>query len=93
MFIELDVMVWRIFLSVCIVYKNKEIGEFVVNNLLELEFEDLVIYVFILNMYVVNKNLIYRDEVRKMMNERGVKKEFGFSWIEVKNLIYFFFCW
>lgn len=89
--IEPDAMVWRTLLSACIVHKNKEIGEFAANNLLELEPEDSATYVLTSNMYAVNKNLTHRDEARKMMNERGVKKEPGLSWIEVKNSIHSFF--
>ncbi|KAK9665988.1 hypothetical protein RND81_14G151500 [Saponaria officinalis] len=86
-----DATVWRTLLSACIVHKNKEIGEFAARHLLELEPDDSATYVLISNMYGVNKNWISRDDSRKTMKERGVKKEPGRSWIEVKNSIHAFY--
>ncbi|XP_074285746.1 pentatricopeptide repeat-containing protein At4g13650-like [Silene latifolia] len=86
-----DATVWRTLLSACIVHKNKEIGEHAAHNLLELEPNDSATYVLISNMHDVNKNWTSRDESRKMMKERGVTKEPGRSWIEVKNSVHAFY--
>ncbi|KAL9225614.1 hypothetical protein vseg_001517 [Gypsophila vaccaria] len=86
-----DATIWRTLLSACIVHKNKEIGEFAAHHLLELEPDDSATYVLMSNMYGVNKNWTSRDDSRKMMKERGVKKEPGRSWIEVKNSIHAFY--
>ncbi|KAF5930094.1 hypothetical protein HYC85_030967 [Camellia sinensis] len=89
--IEPDAMVWRTLLSACTVHKNMEIGEFAACHLLELEPEDSATYVLLSNMYAVTGKWDCKDQTRQMMKDRGVKKEPGRSWIEVKNLIHAFF--
>ncbi|KAM7500227.1 hypothetical protein LguiA_024641 [Lonicera macranthoides] len=89
--IEPDAMVWRTLLSACTVHKNTEIGELAASRLLELEPEDSATYVLLSNMYAVSGKWDYRDRARQLMKERGVKKEPGRSWIEVKNSIHAFF--
>lgn len=89
--IEPDAMIWRTLLSACTLRKNMEIGEFAANHLLELEPEDSATYVLPSNMYAVAGKWDQRDQTRHMMKDRGVKKEPGYSWIEVKNSIHSFF--
>ncbi|XP_021732809.1 pentatricopeptide repeat-containing protein At4g13650-like [Chenopodium quinoa] len=86
-----DAMIWRTVLRACIVHKNKEIGEFAARHLLELEPKDSATYALMSNMYTVTRNWTCMDESRKMMKERGVKKEPGRSWIEVNNAIHAFY--
>ncbi|KNA24094.1 hypothetical protein SOVF_018980 [Spinacia oleracea] len=88
---EPDARIWRSLLSACIVHKNKEIGEFAAGHLLELEPNDSATYALMSNMYAVTKNFSCMNESRKLMKERGVKKEPGRSWIEVKNTIHAFY--
>ncbi|KAF2288233.1 hypothetical protein GH714_005194 [Hevea brasiliensis] len=89
--IEPDAMVWRTLLSACIVHKNTAIGEFAALHLMELEPEDSATYVLLSNMYAVAGNWDCRDQTRQMMKDKGVKKEPGRSWIEVKNSVHAFF--
>lgn len=89
--IEPDAMIWRTLLSACTVHKNTEIGEFAANNLLELEPKDSATYVLMSNMYAVTGKWECRDRARQLMRDRGVKKEPGRSWIEVKNSFHAFF--
>ncbi|KAJ8438750.1 hypothetical protein Cgig2_020305 [Carnegiea gigantea] len=86
-----DALIWRTLLSACTVHRNREIGEFAAQHLLELEPEDSATYVLISNMHAAVRNLTSRDKARKMMKDRGVKKEPGRSWIEVKNSIHAFY--
>ncbi|KAI5316361.1 hypothetical protein L3X38_036068 [Prunus dulcis] len=86
-----DAMIWRTLLSACITHKNTEIGEFAAHHLLELEPEDSAAYVLLSNMYAVAGMWGCRDQTRQLMKERGVKKEPGRSWIEVKNSVHAFF--
>ncbi|KAL5547146.1 hypothetical protein UlMin_006833 [Ulmus minor] len=86
-----DAMVWRTLLSVCTIHKNREIGEFAAHHLVELEPEDSATYVLLSNMYAVTGKWDLRDQTRKLMRERGVKKEPGRSWIEVNNSFHAFF--
>ncbi|KAK1627588.1 hypothetical protein QYE76_001903 [Lolium multiflorum] len=89
--ISADAMVWRTLLSACRVHKNIEIGELAAKCLLELEPHDSASYVLLSNAYAVTGKWAYRDQIRKVMKERGVRKEPGRSWIEVKNLVHAFF--
>lgn len=89
--IEPDAMAWRTLLSACTAHKNIEIGEFAARHLLELEPEDSATYVLLSNMYAVSGKWDYRDHTRQLMKNRGVKKEPGRSWIEVKNSVHAFF--
>ncbi|XP_068634096.1 pentatricopeptide repeat-containing protein At4g13650 [Aristolochia californica] len=86
-----DAMVWRTLLSACTVHRNMEIGELAASHLLELEPKDSASYVLLSNIYAVAKKWVLRDKVRQMMKDRGVKKEPGRSWIEVKNSVHAFF--
>ncbi|XP_075517741.1 pentatricopeptide repeat-containing protein At4g13650 isoform X1 [Primulina tabacum] len=89
--IQQDAMVWRTLLSACTVHKNTEIGEVAAKHLLELEPEDSASHVLTSNMYAVTGKWEYRDRARQFMKERGVKKEPGRSWVEVKNIFHAFF--
>lgn len=89
--IEPDAMVWRTLLSACTVHKNMEIGEQAANHLLRLEPNDSATYVLLSNMYAASGKWTYRNCARKLMKDRGVKKEPGRSWIEVKNSFHAFF--
>ncbi|KAG7027120.1 Pentatricopeptide repeat-containing protein [Cucurbita argyrosperma subsp. argyrosperma] len=86
-----DAMIWRTLLSACVIHKNMEIGECAARHLLELEPEDSATYVLLSNIYAVSRKWIHRDWSRKLMKDRGVKKEPGRSWIEVKNAVHAFY--
>ncbi|PON39996.1 DYW domain containing protein [Parasponia andersonii] len=89
--IKPDAIIWRTLLSSCTVHKNAEIGELAAYHLLELEPEDSATYVLLSNLYAVARKWDCRDQTRKLMRERGVKKEPGRSWIEVNNSFHAFF--
>ncbi|KAH7571719.1 hypothetical protein JRO89_XS04G0125300 [Xanthoceras sorbifolium] len=89
--IEPDAMIWRTLLSACRVHKNMEMGEFAAHHLLELEPDDSAAYVLLSNIYAVAGKWDSRDQIRQLMKDRGVKKEPGQSWIEVKNSVHAFF--
>lgn len=86
-----DAMIWRMLLSACRVHKNMKIGEIAASHLLELEPEDSATYVLLSNIYAVAGKWESRDRVRQMMKDRGVKKEPGRSWIEIKNKFHAFY--
>ncbi|KAH7571721.1 hypothetical protein JRO89_XS04G0125500 [Xanthoceras sorbifolium] len=68
-----------------------EIGELFAHHLLELEPDDSAAYVLLSNIYAVAGKWDSRDQIRQLMKDRGVKKEPGQSWIEVKNSVHAFF--
>ncbi|XP_048634856.1 pentatricopeptide repeat-containing protein At4g33170-like [Brassica napus] len=52
--------------------------------------EDSAAYVLLSNMFAESGDWQERAKVRKLMEERKVKKEAGYSWMEVKNKTYVF---
>lgn len=86
-----DAMAWRTLLGACRVHRNVEVGEQAARRLLELDPEDAAAYVLLSNIYSAARRWDCRDRVRKMMKERGVKKEPGRSWIEAGNCMHAFF--
>lgn len=89
--IEPDAMVWRTLLSACRMHKNMKIGEIAAHYLLNLEPDDSATYVLLSNIYALEGKWKLRDQIRQLMKDRGVKKEPGQSWIEIKNSIHAFF--
>lgn len=90
MLMEVDVAVWGVLFFGCKMYCNVVLGEKVVKKFLEFDFGDSGIYVLLDKMYgEVN---MWEDvkKARRMMNERGVEKILGFSFIKV-NGVYFEF--
>uniref|UniRef100_A0A0D9WH36 DYW domain-containing protein n=1 Tax=Leersia perrieri TaxID=77586 RepID=A0A0D9WH36_9ORYZ len=83
-------MVWRTLLSACKVHKNVELGKFAADKLLSLEPHDSATYVLLSNIYAAAGKWKERDEVRKLMDSRKVKKEAGRSWIQIKNKVHSF---
>jgi len=82
--------VWRTLLGAARVHRNVELGELAAEKLISLQPEDSAAYVLLSNMYAAAGNWQERANVRKLMDKRKVKKEPGYSWIEVKNKTYSF---
>ncbi|XP_021279350.1 pentatricopeptide repeat-containing protein At2g27610 [Herrania umbratica] len=77
--------VWRTLLSACRVHHNLELGKLAAEQLISLQPQDSAAYVLLSNIYAATGNWEERTKVRKLMERRKVKKEPGYSWIEVKN--------
>eukprot|EP01018_Ginkgo_biloba_P030859 Gb_11981 [translate_table: standard] len=85
-----DSVVWRALLSACTIHGNMEIGKRVAQCILELEPRDHASSVMLSNIYAAAGRWDEVASVRKLMRDRGVKKEAGCSWIEVKNQVHSF---
>ncbi|KAK0602191.1 hypothetical protein LWI29_031212 [Acer saccharum] len=81
---------WRTILAACRVHRNLDLGIQAGEKLISLQPQDSAAYVLLSNMYAAAGHWQERAEVRKLMDERNVKKEAGYSWIEVKNKTYSF---
>ncbi|KAK9122755.1 hypothetical protein Sjap_012357 [Stephania japonica] len=77
--------VWRTLLGACRVHLNVELGKLAGEKLISLEPQDSAAYVLLSNIYSATGKWEEKAKVRKLMDERKVKKEVGYSWIEVKN--------
>ncbi|GMG98457.1 hypothetical protein Nepgr_000297 [Nepenthes gracilis] len=82
--------VWRTLLGACRVHRNVQMGKLAAEKLISLQPLDSAAYVLLSNIYAASGNWQERDKVRKLMDERKVKKEAGYSWIEIKNKTYSF---
>lgn len=82
--------VWRTLLAACRVHRNIKLGKLAAEKLISLEPNDSAAYVLLSNLYAAAGKWQERAKVRKLMDARKVKKEIGYSWIEVKNKIYSF---
>ncbi|KAF7815553.1 pentatricopeptide repeat-containing protein [Senna tora] len=82
--------VWRTLLAGCRVHRNIELGKLAAEKLILLQPQHSAAYVLLSNMYAAAGKWQERANVRKLMEKQRVKKEAGYSWIEVKNKTYSF---
>ncbi|KAM7274632.1 hypothetical protein ACFE04_016498 [Oxalis oulophora] len=85
-----DATVWRTMLSACHVHRNVKLGEISADKLISLQPDDSAAYVLLSNIYAATGNWQEKNKVRSLMNERNIKKEPAYSWIEVKNTTHSF---
>ncbi|KAJ7949676.1 putative Pentatricopeptide repeat-containing protein [Quillaja saponaria] len=85
-----DPVMWRALLSACRVHKDPVMGKHIADRVIELEPQASSSYVLLYNIYTDAGIEVPAIEVRKMMQDRGVKKEPGISWIEVGNKVHSF---
>lgn len=82
--------VWRTLLAASCIHRNLEVGKLAADKLISLQPQNPASYVLLTNMYASVGNWKERAKVRKLMEEKKVKKVAGYSWIEVKNKTYTF---
>eukprot|EP01018_Ginkgo_biloba_P010548 Gb_15394 [translate_table: standard] len=82
--------VWGALLSSCRIHGNIELAKRAAECLFELEPHDSGTYILLSNIYATAGRWEDAAKVRKMMKERGVRKNPGCSWIEVKNRVHAF---
>lgn len=87
---KVDAGVWGALLNGCKIHRNVELGELALEKLIELEPNDAGNYVHLSNIYAQAGKWEGAARVRKLMTERGLKKEVACSWIEVKNKVHAF---
>ncbi|XP_020570754.1 pentatricopeptide repeat-containing protein At3g13880 isoform X2 [Phalaenopsis equestris] len=85
-----DPIVWRSLLSSCRIHHDTERGKHVAERIMELDPYASATYVILYNMYLDSGRRSMALRTRKLMKERGVKKEPGLSWIEVGGSIHSF---
>ncbi|GLJ20600.1 hypothetical protein SUGI_0375140 [Cryptomeria japonica] len=83
-------LVWSSLLGGCRIHGNIKLGEHAAEKILELKPEDASAYVLLSNIYAAGGRWDDVAKMRKLMKERGVVKEPGLSWIEVRNKVHTF---
>ncbi|KAH0893519.1 hypothetical protein HID58_055948 [Brassica napus] len=87
---EPTAQIWEALLSGCRVYGNMELGIIAAEKLFELIPEHDGTYMLLSNMYAATGKWEEAARVRKLMRDRGVKKELACSWIEVETQVHKF---
>ncbi|KAF6168457.1 hypothetical protein GIB67_005009 [Kingdonia uniflora] len=81
---------YRALLGGCKLQRDAETGEYVATRLLVLEPFDSAAYVLLSNIYASANQWDKVNETTKMMKSRSIKKDPGYSWIDVKSKVHLF---
>ncbi|KAK7351313.1 hypothetical protein VNO77_10663 [Canavalia gladiata] len=87
---EASSSMYRTLLNACRVQGDKETGKRVAEKLFTLEPSDSAAYVLLSNIYAAANQWENVVSARKMMKRVKVKKDPGFSWVDVKNKVHLF---
>ncbi|PON42950.1 DYW domain containing protein [Trema orientale] len=82
--------IWEALLAGCRTHGNMDLGIEAAERLFELRPQHDGTYILLSNMYAHVGQWDNVAKVRKLMRERGIKKEPGCSWIEVENNVHVF---
>ncbi|KAL3838192.1 hypothetical protein ACJIZ3_022783 [Penstemon smallii] len=85
-----NAIVWGALLGGCRLHKDTQLAEHVLKNLIGLEPYNSGNYVLLSNIYSANKKWDESEKIRSIMNEKGIKKVRGYSWIEVDGIVHEF---
>ncbi|ONI20969.1 hypothetical protein PRUPE_2G043400 [Prunus persica] len=88
--IDHGMCLWRILLSACRNYHNYELGAYVGEKLMELGSQESSAYVLLSSIFTALGRSKDVERVRSLMKLRGVSKEPGCSWIELKSQVHVF---
>ncbi|XVF54982.1 hypothetical protein PTKIN_Ptkin05aG0224300 [Pterospermum kingtungense] len=87
---EANTIVWGALLGGCRVHKDTQLAEYVLKKLIELEPWNSGNYVLLSNIYSASHKWDDAAKIRSIMNERGIQKVGGYSWIEVNGVVHEF---
>lgn len=82
---EPNAIIWRTILGACRIHCNVELGRRANEQLLKLRRDESGDYVLLSNIYASSGEWCGVEDVRKLMEERGVKKAQGFSLVDEEN--------
>eukprot|EP01018_Ginkgo_biloba_P024556 Gb_08560 [translate_table: standard] len=88
---EPNASIWGALLGACRIHVNMELGKLAAERLFQLDPQNSGNYVVLANIYAAGGRWGDALKVRKMMKDKGIKKEPGCSWIEVKKRVHAFF--
>ena len=88
--VEANAGTWGALLGACRTYGNVELGELAAKEVMKLEPADASPYVLLSNIYAAAGQWDQVSFIRHIMQERGIHKDPGVSWIEIGNKVHRF---
>ncbi|GAB4848348.1 Pentatricopeptide repeat-containing protein At2g22070, partial [Ancistrocladus abbreviatus] len=88
--IEPDVIAWGSLLASCEVHKNPELAKFAAERLLLIEPNNSGALSILANVYSACGKREEAAKIRKSMKHKGVKKDQGFSWLQIRSEVHVF---
>ena len=88
--IEPDATIWGALLCGCRIYPDVKLAEKVAEHVFELEPENTGYYVLLANIYAEAEKWEEVKRLRERIGRRGLKKNPGCSWIEIKGKVHIF---
>ncbi|KAG9439551.1 hypothetical protein H6P81_019716 [Aristolochia fimbriata] len=82
-----DPIVWEVLLGACKIHFNVDLAKKAAEKLFLLDPQNSAPYVLLSNLYAALGRWRDVSDVRKLMSDRGVVKDRGYSWIEFKNRV------
>ncbi|KAG8474205.1 hypothetical protein CXB51_033892 [Gossypium anomalum] len=80
-----SVSLWVALLSACSDHENVELGKFAAQKALELDPQNVGVYVKLSNLYARLRMWDEIGQLRETIKQRGLKKDTAFSWVEVSG--------
>ncbi|KAM7265930.1 hypothetical protein ACFE04_003613 [Oxalis oulophora] len=87
---EPNKVVWRCLLSGCKTYRDLDLGKYAAEKILSIDPEDTSAHIVLYNLYAEAKMWDEMARVRSLMKEKELKKETGYSWIELNGKMHTF---
>ncbi|KAD3068374.1 hypothetical protein R6Q59_017766 [Mikania micrantha] len=88
--IEPDVIAWGSLLASSFVHKNMDLAKIAAEKLLLIEPDNSGAYSALANVYSACGNWEDAADIRKLMKVKQVKKDQGFSWVQIRNQVHVF---
>jgi pentatricopeptide repeat protein len=85
-----NAIIWASILSACRVHKEVDLARNVADHLLKLEPDEDAVYVQMYNIYIDSREWENASKIRRLMEDRGVKKTAGYSSIAVAGQVHKF---
>ncbi|KZV55288.1 pentatricopeptide repeat-containing protein mitochondrial-like [Dorcoceras hygrometricum] len=82
-----DKVVWRCLLSGCITNKDLEFAKYAAEMILSIDPDDTSAHIILSNIYADSNMWKESSQVRKIMKEKALKKETGYSWTELRDKV------
>lgn len=82
--------VWGALLTGCRIHGNTDMATYAADKVFELGAVSLGMHVLLSNAYAAAGKWVEAAKARKMLKDRGVKKETGLSWVEEANRVHTF---